>query len=97
MVKKIMASLILLLIVVIMSSGVFATINNVCENIHVDTKMQDKYFGGSFGQEICLSGFQPNTYFINYSNGDWTWILHQCVKPEQEQNLIRFFYCGGFK
>ncbi len=88
--------IVVLFILSIFISSAFASVNNVCGNIHVDVSTQDKYFGGNFGQEICLSGFQPNTYFVNYSNGDWTWVLHKCVQPKREQNLLRFFYCGGF-
>lgn len=85
----------ILIVLVLFSTNVFAAVNNVCENIHVDVSTQQKYFGGNFGQEICLTGFQPNTYFVNYSNGKWTWVLHQCVQPKTENNLLRFFYCGG--
>ena len=85
------------LVLVIFSAQAFAAVNNVCENIHVNESMQTKYFGGSFGGEVCISGFQPNTYFVNYKNGSWTWVLHQCVQPIQEQNLLRFFYCGSLK
>ena len=83
------------LVLILFSSFSYATINNVCENIHVDTQMQDKYFGGNMGQTVCLSGFQPNNYFINYKNPKFIFIVHQCVQPIQEQNLLRFFYCGG--
>jgi len=83
------------LVLVLFSANAFAAMNNVCENIHVSIDNQNKYFGGNFGQEICLSGFQPNTYFVNYKNGSWTWVLHQCVQPIEENNLLRFFYCGN--
>jgi len=93
--KKIL--LLIGLILVLFSSNAFAAVNNVCENIHVSTEMQETYLGGNFGQEICLSGFQSNTYFVNYKTNNWTWVLHQCTQPVWEQNLLRFFYCGGFK
>ena len=86
-----------LLIIILFSSSVFAAIGNVCENIHVNESMQTKYFGGTFGQEVCVSGFTPNTYFVNYRNGSWTWVLHQCVKPIEENNLFRFYFCGSLK
>jgi len=83
------------IILVLFSANAFAAVNNVCENIHVNVDMQNKYFGGNMGQEICLSGFQPNNYFVNYKNPRFIFVIHQCVQPIQEQNLLRFFYCAN--
>jgi hypothetical protein len=82
-------------VLVLMMGFSFAAVNNVCENIHVDVKMQDTYFGGNFGQTVCLSGFQPSAYFVNYVNPRFIFVVHPCTQPIQEQNLLRFFYCRG--
>ena len=86
----------IVLVLVLVSSFGFASVNNVCENIHVSVDNQDKYFGGNFGETVCISSVPLNTYFVNYNKiSNWEWRVHKCTEPEQEQNLLRFFYCGG--
>ena len=89
--KLLMIGLIFMLLI----SFSFAAVNNVCENIHVSVDNQNRYFGGNFGQEVCLNGFQPNAYFVNYKNPRFIFTINQCVQPATENNLLRFFYCGG--
>lgn len=82
------------LCVLFLSMNAFALNNFPCDNLHLDVDTQKTLLGGSFGQEICLSALQINSFYLKYdSPRNWVWILHSCIEPKESNNLVRLYTC----